>query len=531
MSAPPLTLELWALAFVPVLVLLVTFIALRWGAPKAGAAAWFVALAGGATFFGGDAQLLAVASAKGLSLSLFVLSIIWSSVYLYNVVEKLDGPRVIGLAMARLVGDKLLQVLLIGWCFSGFLQGITGFGVPVAVATPLLTIVGVRPAPAAVMVLVGHSWAVTFGSMGSSYYTIQLVTRIPGELIGPWMALFFALPIVTCGFAVAHVHGGLAAVRRSAVPVLVTGAVMSFLTWLLNILGAPQIASVFPGLAGCVVLWATARLVAPAEKPTPAVQGGSAAADGRRGLSFNLAFLPYYVLIVLTALSQIPAAKDAMQPYAWGLDYPEMRTALGYVAAAEHLYAKVSILNHPAPLIVGAALVSFLVYIAVGAWRPQVGRAAAKVTVKQCVPTSVGIATTVMMALIMNDTGMTTTLAQGIARATGAVFPLLSPYVGVLGCFMTGSNTTSNVMFGALQMETAKGLGISTVVISAAQSAGGSLGSAIAPAKVLVGAAVVGLSGREGEVMARAIPYCIVLVLLLGIQAWLFAYVLFRGLT
>ena len=527
MHAPPLSLSLWLWAFVPVLVLLVTFIALKWGAPKAGAAAWFAAAAVAAAFFGGDTFLLAVASAKGLSLSLFVLSIIWSSVFLYNVVEKLGGPRVIGGTMARLVGDKLLQSLLIGWCFSGFLQGITGFGVPVAVATPLLAIVGVPPAAAAVMVLVGHSWAVTYGSMGSSYYTIQLVTRLPEDLIAPWMAMFFALPVVSSGFAVAHIHGGLAAVRRSVVPVLATGAVMAFLKWLLAYAGAPQIASVFPGLAGCLVIWVVARL-SPADRRTTLASNGGAAS--RRELTFNLAFLPYYVLIGLTALSQVPWVKAAMAPYAWGLDYPELRTALGYVAAAEQMYAKISLLNHPAPLIAGAAAISFLVYLLGGYWAPRVGREAAAITVKQCVPTSVGIATTVMMALVMNDAGMTTTLAQGIARATGAVFPLMSPFIGVLGCFMTGSNTTSNVMFGALQMETAKGLGISTVIISAAQSAGGSLGSAIAPAKVLVGAAVVGLNGREGEVMSRAIPYCVVLVLLVGIQAWLFVYAVLPGL-
>ncbi|MHB1414796.1 MAG: L-lactate permease, partial [Chloroflexota bacterium] len=114
-------------------------------------------------------------------------------------------------------------------------------------------------------------------------------------------------------------------------------------------------------------------------------------------------------------------------------------------------------------------------------------------------------------------------------QATGSVFPLVSPFVGVLGCFTTGSNTTSNVMFGALQMETAKGLGISTVLVAAAQSIGGSLGSIIAPAKVMVGTAVVGLGGRESDVMRRAIPYCLLLVLLVGVECWLFVYVLFAN--
>ena len=125
----------------------------------------------------------------------------------------------------------------------------------------------------------------------------------------------------------------------------------------------------------------------------------------------------------------------------------------------------------------------------------------------------------------MTSTGMTELLAHGIARVTGVVFPIFSPYIGVLGCFMTGSNTNSNVMFGALQMETAMSLGISALIIASVQSIGGSLGSAIAPAKVLIGSTLVGLVGREAEVMRRTIPYCLLVVLLVGLEAWLAVYV------
>ncbi|MCL4466478.1 MAG: L-lactate permease [Chloroflexi bacterium] len=526
-----LTLGRWLLTFLPIAVLLVTIVGLKWGAPKAGAAAWFVALAVAIIGFGGDAFLVALASAKGLSLSIFVLSIIWSSVFLYNVAEQLGAPRVIGETLARLVADPLLQALVIAWCFSSFLQGITGFGVPVAVAAPLLIIVGVPPVQAAVMTLIGHSWAVTFGSVGSSYYTLQLVTRLAPEQLAPWMAFSFALPIITCGFGVAHVQGGVPAMRRAALPVLLAGSVMAVLMWLFAYLGAPQIASTLPSLVGCLVLWLVGRSAPAVRRVEPPIAGGSMDGPLAGKLGFNAAFLPYYALIGLTVAGQVPAVKAALGNVAWGLDYPAYQTSLGYQVLAENLYAKISLLSHPAPIIVAAALLSFAYYRLAGFWRPGVGRAAARLTVKQCVPTSVGIAATVMMALIMNDAGMTTLLAHGIANATGPLFPLLSPFIGVLGCFMTGSNTTSNVMFGALQYETARGLGVSTVLISAAQSVGGSLGSIVAPAKVLIGAVVVGLTGREGEVMGRAIPYCLVLVLLVGIQTWLFVYVLFRELT
>jgi lactate permease len=136
----------------------------------------------------------------------------------------------------------------------------------------------------------------------------------------------------------------------------------------------------------------------------------------------------------------------------------------------------------------------------------------------------------VMMALVMVDSGMTFLLAQGMAKATGRLFPVASTFIGVLGTFLTGSGANSNVMFAALQVETAKVLGISTVIIAAAQSVGGSIGGAISPAKVLLGATMVGLDGGESEVMKKTLPYCLGVALCTGIVAWLFVYVFFRGL-
>ena len=125
----------------------------------------------------------------------------------------------------------------------------------------------------------------------------------------------------------------------------------------------------------------------------------------------------------------------------------------------------------------------------------------------------------VMMAVVMADTGMTVLLARGIAAASGPLFPVVSPFIGLLGSFMSGSNTNSNVMFGLLQLETARALEIGTVTISAVQSIGASVGSPMAPAKVLVGAAVVGLAGQERKIFGVVIPYILILVALVAIEA------------
>lgn len=545
-GGPDLHLANVLLATLPIAVLFITILSpLKWSASKAGALAWLVAAVIAFTFFGSGVHILGVASSKGLSLSLFVLTIIWSSVLLYNMIDRLGGIDVIGTTMTRFVKDPLAQALIVGWAFSGFMQGIAGFGVPVAVVAPLLVLMKFSPAKAAAIVLVGHSWAVTFGSLGSSYYTIQLVTSIDGRIIGPHMALMFALPTITTGFAVAYMEGGLKSIRRGGGLILLMGLSISVGLWSTVALGVPQIASIVAGLLGCGIGWLLTKIfLLRTTTNLENISHNNIDSDknnqnGRqkdnniqdlsqpsiRRLGFHLAFLPYYLLLALSVISQLPEIKNFGATWQWGLNYPTTETTLGHVAEAKNHYAAIRFLGHPAPLILFSLVFSYLVFRVSGKWGNRSAWGAVKITYKQVVPSSVGILTMVMMALVMTDTGMTVLLGRAIAIGTGQIFPLFAPYIGVLGTFMTGSNTNSNVMFGALQLETARALGIGSVTLASAQSIGGALGSAIAPAKVLVGTAVVGLSGRENEVLRRTIPYCLAIVALVGIEAWILIYV------
>ena len=520
MTGPDVTILNWLLAASPVALLIAAILGLNWSAPRAGAAAWLLALALALLAFGAARGHVAIASAKGLSLALFVLTIVWTSVYLFNLVDRLKGIDAIGRAMAALASDRLVQALLIGWGFASFIQGITGFGVPVAVAAPLLIMLGFSPARAAAMALVGHGWAVTFGSMGSSYYTIQLVTGIEGEVIAPHMAALFAPVIIVSGMLVAHIQGGFAALRRSLPLVVVAGALMAAAMYALALADAPQIASAVPAVIGMAALALLARTpLLPHAAPDAEPASAPDARDGGRPMPFALAFLPYLLLIGLSALSQIPAVKDAVQDIQWSLDYPAFETAQGFAVAAAENYAPLRILNHPAPLIFFSILLSSAVYALAGRWTKGAAREAMRLTYAQTLGSTIGVTTMVMMAVVMADTGMTVLLARGIAAASGPLFPVVSPFIGLLGSFMSGSNTNSNVMFGLLQLETARALEIGTVTISAVQSIGASVGSPMAPAKVLVGAAVVGLAGQERKIFGVVIPYILALVALVAIEA------------
>lgn len=514
----------WFFASLPIVLLLLGMLRLRWPAPKAGTVSWISAMLIAYFAFGAGVNAVSLANAKGMSLTIFVTLIIWTSVLLYNLVEKSGAVKAISSRVTGLVSEPLLKCLLLAWCVSGFIQGIAGFGVPVAIVAPLMLAVGFDPVTSAVATLVGHAWSISFGSMAASYYTLTLVTRIPGAEAAFWMGAMLFVPTLLSGFAVAHIYGGTRAMKRGAVPVLIIGLSMAATQWIVPSLGAPQIGAMMAGLVGAAVTVIVSRTGLYRE------DSARAQSEAPRGLmSSGLAFLPYYVLVGLTLFSQIPAIKEAARLYRIGLDFPAVTTSLGYAVKAERAYAAIGLLSHPAPLILASALVGIAAYSSAGKLSRASVVQAAQVTYKQCVPTTVSIATMVMMALVMNDSGMTSSLASGVASLTGRLFPLFSPYIGVLGCFMTGSNTNSNVLFGAFQVETAVSLGISTRIMAAVQSAGGSLGSAIAPAKVLIGSTTVGLSGKENSVMNKTIPYCMAIVAVVGIIAWLSAYVFFPG--
>ncbi|MDR0644583.1 MAG: L-lactate permease [Treponema sp.] len=511
---------MWLLAFSPILLLLTGMLLFKWEAPKAGALSWFISIAVAWSFFGANPKLLALANSKGISLSIYVLLIIWSAIFLYNIVERAGAAHVISKMMQEISDDKMIQCLLLSWCFTSLLQGIAGFGVPVAVVAPIMVAMGFDPITSVTCCLIGHSWAISFGSMGSSYNAIQLVTKIPGALIGQCMALVFTIAIFSTGFSVAYLYDGNNGIRKSIPLILCTGTVISFALCFMNFIGIAQLASLAAGIGGCLVLgmWAFIRKGKKKSISQPS--------QNIREMTFNMAASPYYAVILLSMILQVPIIKSVLSPYHWGLDYPAIATSLGHTVQASAGYSRIQFFSHPAPILLVSAVFGICVFTrkqACGVSRRDFFLACLSNTVRKCVPTSVGIAATVMMALVMGDSGMTNYIARGIATILGKAYPIVSPFIGALGTFITGSNTNSNIMFGIMQYETAIMLGKNAVLIAAAQSVGGSLGVAIAPSAIMTGAANVCPGGCEGEIMKVTMRYCLVNLTLVGL------FVLFLG--
>jgi len=232
-----------------------------------------------------------------------------------------------------------------------------------------------------------------------------------------------------------------------------------------------------------------------------------------------IALSGYVILIIITLTIQlIPAVKTALSFLTVRIHFPEVSTGLGYTTAAGY-GRKIPVFRHAGAILTYSSVIAYLIYKKAGLYQKGAMNRILSGTIHKVMSSSVGIASMVAMAVVMQHAGMTDTLARGLAVGMGRAFPAISPWIGALGAFMTGSNTNSNVVFAALQMRTAELLAYPVALILAAQTSGGALGSVIAPTKVVVGASTAGMAGKEGEVMRKMFAYTGSLILLMSILA------------
>ena len=503
----------WWLAALPIATVIVLMLRFRWGGAQAGAVGWSVAQVVAWSAFGAGPALLAYAQLKGLLLALYVLYIIWAALTFFRVTEEAGSVRTVGTWLPHLTPDRTLHVLLIGWVFSSFLQGVGGYGVPVAVTAPLLVALGFAPAASVVMASIGHAWAVTFGSLGASFYALLAATARTGAELAPQAALFLGLACPACGAGALWVAGGKRFLRHGLVPLLLIGATMAIVQALVLMRGLWTLGSTMAGLAGMAVavLWARMRRA----MPGPVQQVGQATAlspEPTSNMPIGWALLPYALLIVIVLLaSLVPSVGAFLGQVVIRVQFPELITARGWVTSAE-TGRTIDVFGHAGALLLYGSVLTYVLLGRQGRYAPGAWRRIVRNVVKGATRSSLGIVVMVGMAATMEHAGMTYLLASGIARVAGLAFPLVSPFIGVLGAFMTGSNTNSNVIFGGLQQQVATLIGISPLVILAAQTSGAAIGSVFAPAKIIVACSTVDLGGKESEALGATMRYGLAIV-------------------
>ncbi len=500
---------LFFLASLPILILLGLMIFRHWGAHLAGSFSWLVAVGVAALFFGLTPQVWWVSQARGLLLSIYVLAVLWPALLLYHLVSRVGGISALAAGLQSAIRDRALLLVIVAWAFSGMLEGLAGFGLPVAVVSPMLVALGVEPVLAVIAVAVGHSWAVTFGDMGVVFQTLVGVTHLDAAQLMPLSGIMLGIVCFFCGIATVQILHSQHTRRSLAIQVVLISLIIALVQYGLAAFGLIPLSAFGAGLVGVI----TAMLISPTARPkfthpsTPLM-----AALGSYG---GLAAL-------MTVITLPTPLRTALSSLVWQANFPQVITQMGFLTTAGggQVFRP---WVHPGAATLCVTMISYFVYRRANLCNAEDGRAVLQATYRSAMPASLGIVFTVGLSTLMDHTGMTQLLARGLAEAIGSAFPLISPLIGILGAFATGSNNNSNVLFAPLQKNAALLLQIDPRLLLAAQTAGGALGSMIAPAKITVGCSTVGLKGQEGRIVRVTLFYCLAIGLSLGGLALLWA--------
>ncbi|MDR0851274.1 MAG: L-lactate permease [Clostridiales Family XIII bacterium] len=493
------------MAVSPILILLILLLVFKMSAMRSSIVSFFVALVIFFFYYKPGFQGLGISLLKGISLALFVILIIWGAMFLYNLVNETGALHVINTNIGRIVSDRFFQFILLSWIFSAFLQGIAGFGVPVIVVTPLLIGMGFDPIISVAAVLVGHSWAFSFGSMGSSIYAINMVTNTDiGEII-IYMAVFGAVAMFCTGLSVCYIYGGKSVLLRKSPYVLILSIVMSAVLYVLARLEMLSVIGILTGLCGLICCYGLYRVLQ-RKKGTGKIQ------FFKTELNLFQALLPYLLIIVLSVLFYF------LNPQ-WiiGLDFDGYVTALGHQVIAEENYVTFNLLKFPFSVIMLSSFISMIVYAKKKILNKEKMKKIVKVTAKKCMSTTVTLLFLLSIAVLMMDSGMIDQIANSLVSLTGRIYPLVAPFIGLLGAFVTGSNTNSNVIFGSLQEIAALALGFPAAVMCGAQSIGASIGGGIGPTTVSLGATAAQIQGEENKIYKKTLGPILITTAVLAI--------------
>jgi len=526
-------------------VLLAVLLASPWKAAVAGAGsafllAWLV--------WRMPLPLALSAASHGMAFGLWPISwVVLNAVFFYNLTVASGDFDVIRRSLARLTADRRVQCLLVAFCFGALIEGIAGFGAPVAISASMLAGLGFEPVTAAVLALVANTAPVAFGSIGIPVTTlggllapilgrdVASTTRDLSAMVGRQLPLF---SLIVPAYLVVLLAGWKRMVEVLPA-VLAAGTSFALVQFAVSNFLGPELTDILSSLAALGAVAALLRFWRPAEVWRGDGRGSAPTPDETRRdppARVARAYGMYALLVVVVLLGQA-ASSAGLRNVKWEAPWPgSYATVDGRPAPLAHreppivpqpvpypLTYRLDFLTSAGTLVLAASTLAFLVMVAFGARPAAFGLTFAR-TLRQLRWPIVTIAFILSIATVMNYSGMTSSLALALA-ATGVLFPFFSAFIGMIGVFLTGSDTSSNTLFGPLQATTAKVSGLDPILAAATNSSGGVMGKMISPQNLSVGAAGVGAVGREGEILRRVVGHSLLLTALMGGVAMLQAYV------
>ena len=440
------------------------------------------------------------ATVEGMAIALWpILLVIVAALFTYNLAVETKTMDVIKKMLSSITTDKRIQVLILAWGFGGFLEAVAGYGTAVAIPASILASLGFNPLFAAVICLLANTVPTAFGALGIPVTTLATVTGLEVVHLSYVTSIQLAGFIVLIPFLlVILTEKSIKALKGVVGITLVSGITFAMpQVFIAKYLGAdlPALVASICSMA-CTILMAKAMNKEKVETK-----------EDKIGLKEGvLAWLPYILLcgLILIASPLVPSINSLLAKASSNIHI--------YTGDATSTTA-FSWINTPGMMILIATFIAGLIQKLKFTYMLDV----LKRTVIQLKTSFITIMSIVAISKIMSHSGMTSSISFGLCAITGSFYPLIAPLLGAIGTFVTGSDTSANILFGALQTEAAKSLSIDPYWIAAANTAGATAGKMISPQSIAIATSATGLIGSEGKILSTTVKYCLGYVIILGL--------------
>jgi len=463
--------------------------------------------------------------------------IIVAAVFVYKISVKTGQFNIIRASILSITQDQRLQMLVVGFSFGAFLEGAAGFGAPVAITAALLVGLGFNPLYAAGLCLIVNTAPVAFGAMGIPMTVAGQVTGLDSMEIGKMVGRQLPFLTIIVLFWIMAIMDGWRGIKETWPAVIVAGGSFALAQYLSSNFIGPELPDIISSLVSLISLtlflrvWQPKRIFrfASADHETTPLPQTTQYRSGQ----IIRAWMPFLFLTATVTLWSIPpfkalfASGGALHDMVVSISVPwldKLVAKMPPVVAAITPYSAVyqfDWFSATGTAIIVAALLS-IVYLKM---KPSDAISTFTSTLKELALPIYSIGMVLAFAFIANYSGLSATLALALAH-TGQAFTFFSPFLGWLGVFLTGSDTSSNALFAALQATTAQQIGVSDLLLVAANTSGGVTGKMISPQSIAVACAAVGLIGRESELFRFTVKHSLIFTCLAGILVTLQAYVL-----
>ena len=519
-----------AVAFLPILCFLLCLLVFKLKGYQAGFITVIVATLIAFFIYGMPFSLIGASFVQGFAQGMWPIAwIIIAAIFLYKLSVKSGSFEVIKQSVISITPDHRIQVILIGFCFGSFLEGAIGFGGPVAITAALLVGLGLKPLYAAGLCLIANTAPVAFGAVGIPIIAMTNLVGVEQYAISAMVGRMLVPLSLSVPFFIVFLMDGFKGVKETFPAILV--AAVSFTGtqfFSSNYLGAE-----LPDIVSAIVSLACTTIFLKAWQPKNIFRlDDKKDFSNQQKLELGVivrAWMPFILLIICIVIWTQPWFKALFAKGAI-FDYTQVTIMFNNIQSGiVDPNGKAVGLSLPINFIALQAGTAILLAAFLTIWTLKIKANDAGEcfweTLKEMAIPCITIGLVVAFAFIAKNSAMSATLGTALAQ-TGQAFSFFSPVIGWLGVFITGSDTSANLLFGPLQQVTARELGISEALFLAANSVGGVVGKMISPQSIAIACAAVGLVGKESDLFKFTLKYSIGFILLIGIWTFIIATML-----